>query len=72
MGNAELKDGMSRMLTYRECILEDEEIKKMCNKCEAYLSEQHDYNECTECQGFKFYCELKEYRFYETFDKYGG
>ena len=42
-------------------------IKNMCSSCGKYLGEQHDYNECTDCQGFKFYCELEEYRFADTF-----
>ena len=67
MGKTELKNGMDRMLKYHGCILEDKEIKNMCNSCEKYLGEQHDYNECTDCQGFKFYCELEEYRFADTF-----
>ena len=53
MGKTELKNGMDRMLKYHGCILEDKEIKNMCNSCERYLGEQHDYNECTDCQGFK-------------------
>ena len=67
MGKTELKNGMDRMLKYHGCILDDKEIKNMCNSCEKYLGEQHDYNECTDCQGFKFYCELEEYRFADTF-----
>ena len=62
MGKTELKNGMDRMLKYHGCILDDKEIKNMCNSCEKYLGEQHDYNECTDCQGFKFYCELEENR----------
>ncbi len=67
MGKTELKNGMDRMLKYHGCILDDKEIKNMCSSCEKYLGEQHDYNECTDCQGFKFYCELEEYRFADTF-----
>ena len=55
------------MVKYHGCISDDKEIKNMCNSCEKYLGEQHDYNECTDCQGFKFYCELEEYRFADTF-----
>ena len=44
MGKTELKDGMDRMLGYHECLVEDKELKNMCDSCEKYLYEQHDYN----------------------------
>ena len=65
--NTNLIDGMERMLKYHECLLKDKELIKMCENCEAWNGNIHDYNECKNCQGFNFYCELKEYRFIETF-----
>lgn len=62
-----LRDGMKRMLKYHSCIVEDYEINKMCERCESWMGKEHDYNDCTDCQGFKFYCELQQYRFSDSF-----
>ena len=67
MGKEYLKSGTERMLLYHGELVKDEELKNMCNNCEAYMGQEHDYNGCTNCQGFKFYCELKQYRFGDTF-----
>lgn len=62
-----LKDGMERLLNYKEDLLSDPELIKMCSSCEAWYGKEHDYENCKECQAFKFYCELEEYRFVDTF-----
>lgn len=67
MGKYELTEGMERMLNYHSSIVNDPDIKQMCMKCEGWMGEQHNYNDCKDCQGFKFYCELEEYRFADTF-----
>lgn len=62
-----LESGMERLLAYKENLVKKEELKNMCQGCEKYMGEQHDYDFCIKCQGFKFYCELEEYRFVDTF-----
>ncbi|WP_407453536.1 hypothetical protein [Methanobrevibacter sp.] len=32
-----------------------EDLKKMCESCEGYCGEEHNYEECRNMQCFKFY-----------------
>lgn len=48
----QLTKDLWRILMYAE---DDENLKKMCSRCDKWCGEEHDYNECVDMPCFIFY-----------------
>jgi hypothetical protein len=57
---------ISPYLKDKECL---KELRKMCDSCEKYCGDEHDYSECKDSQCFKFYL---AYEYLEWNASFGG
>lgn len=45
--------------SYKVYLRDDENLKSMCNSCECYCGNEHDYEECRHKECFCFYLAYK-------------
>lgn len=53
-------------------INDDEELKKLCECCECYCGNNHNYEDCKNNQCFKMYLAYRYLEWYNSWQKAGG
>lgn len=47
----------------------DETLKLMCQPCEYYCGDCHDYSDCNKCIAYKVFCEFERYHYWKSWER---
>ena len=50
-------------------LMNNKDIKEMCNKCECYCGKEHNYEECRNNNCFRFYLAYKYLLYLNTIEE---